>query len=97
MTEPAAQWLELSLVVDGELAEAVAEVLSRYAPGGVAVESTGIRDKTEGEGVPKGPLRVAAYLPVDHRLSEVRRQIEEALGHLSAIRPLPTVRTRWIR
>ena len=97
MTEPAAQWLELSLVVDGELAEAVAEVLSRYAPGGVAVESTGIRDETEGEGVPEGPLRVAAYLPVDHRLSEVRRQIEEALGHLSAIRPLPMVRTRWIR
>lgn len=97
MTEPAAQWLELSLVVDGELAEAVAEVLSRYAPGGVAVESTGIRDETEGEGGPEGPLRVAAYLPVGHRLSEVRRQIEEALGHLSAIRPLPMVRTRWIR
>ena len=57
MTDPQAQWLELSLVVDGELAEAVAEVLSRYVPGGVAVESTAIRDEPEGEGTPVGPLR----------------------------------------
>lgn len=97
MVPTEAQWLELALVVDGELAEAVAEVLSRYAPGGVAVESTGIRDEAEGEGVPEGPLRVTAYLPVDDRLGEVRRRIEEALGHLSAIRPLPPLRTRWIR
>lgn len=97
MAQSEAQWLELSLVVDGELAEAVTEVLSRYAPGGVAVESTGIRDEAEGEGVPEGPLRVAAYLPVDGNLSEARRQIEVALGHLSAIRPLPPLRTRWIR
>ena len=34
-------WLEVSLEVDGELAEAVAEVLARYAPGGVVVASTG--------------------------------------------------------
>jgi hypothetical protein len=31
----AGAWLEVSLTVDGELAEAVAEVLSRYAPNGV--------------------------------------------------------------
>ncbi len=91
-----AQWLELALVVDGELAEAVAEVFHRYVPGGVAVESTGIRDEPGGEGKPTGPLRVAAYLPVDGDLETTRRQIEEALGHLSAIRPLPPLQTRWI-
>ncbi len=31
-------WLEISVAVDAEAAEAVAEVLSRYAPGGVAIE-----------------------------------------------------------
>ena len=31
----AAAWLEVSLTVDGELAEAVAEVLARFAPDGV--------------------------------------------------------------
>ena len=34
-----AKWLEISLTVDGELAEAVAEVLDRFATGGVVVES----------------------------------------------------------
>ena len=33
------RWLEVSLVVDGELAEAVAEVLDRFASNGVVVES----------------------------------------------------------
>ncbi len=96
MDEPQPRWLELSLVVDGELAEAVAEVLSRYVPGGVAVESTAIRDEPGGEGQPEGPLRVVAYLPADDDLPAVRRRIEEALGHLSAIRPLPAWQTRWI-
>ena len=33
-------WLEVSLNVDGELAEAVAEVLRRFTPDGVVIEST---------------------------------------------------------
>ena len=35
-------WLEVSLNVDGELAEAVAEVLARYIPDGVVIESTAV-------------------------------------------------------
>ncbi len=31
-------WLEVSLIVDGELAEAVADVLRRYLPDGVVIE-----------------------------------------------------------
>ncbi|HKZ84998.1 MAG TPA: 50S ribosomal protein L11 methyltransferase, partial [Anaerolineae bacterium] len=31
-------WLEISIAVDAEAAEAVAEVLSRYAPNAVALE-----------------------------------------------------------
>ena len=33
-----AEWLEVSVEVDDETAEAVAEVISRYAPGGVVIE-----------------------------------------------------------
>jgi ribosomal protein L11 methyltransferase len=84
-------WLEVSVVVDGELAEAVAEVFSRFAPGGgVAIESTAVASAfPEGEGRAVGPLRVAAYLPVDDRLEETRRQLEEALWYLGRIQELP--------
>lgn len=82
-------WLEVSLIVDGEMAEAVAEVLARFAPNGVAIESTAVADDVESEGHPVGPLRVCAYLPVDEGLEETRQRIEESLWYLSRIRPLP--------
>ena len=34
-----ASWLEVSLTVNGETAEAVADVLTRFAPDGVALEA----------------------------------------------------------
>jgi ribosomal protein L11 methyltransferase len=82
-------WLEVSLTVDGEMAEAVAEVLSRYAPNGVAIESTVIEDSLEHEGHSVGPLRVCAYLPHDEATEETRQRIEESLWHLGRIRFLP--------
>ncbi len=69
--------------IDGEMAEAVSEVLSRYAyHQGVAIEASP-------EGVEASPVTVRAYLPVDDRIAQVRRQVEEAVWHLSQIRPLP--------
>jgi ribosomal protein L11 methyltransferase len=83
-------WLETSLIVDGELAEAVAEVLARFAPNGVVIESTAVTaNPDDSEGHPVGPLRVCAYLPVDEHLEETRRRLEEALWYLGRIRPLP--------
>jgi hypothetical protein len=39
-------WLEISIDVEGEMVEPVAEVFSRYAPGGVAIESVkGLADR----------------------------------------------------
>ena len=90
-------WLEISLTVDGELTEAVAEVLSRYAPDGVVVESTGIQPETTGEGRVVGPLRVYAYLPVDAALDGKRQRLEEALWHLGQIRPLPQPQYRPVQ
>ncbi len=82
-------WLEISLEVDGEMAEAVAEVLARFPSNGVVIESTAIEANPENEGQPIGPLRVCAYLEVDSQIEETRQRIEEALWYLGCIRELP--------
>jgi ribosomal protein L11 methyltransferase len=73
------------------LAEAVAEVLARFAPNGVVIEATRIVPEANGEGRAEGPLRVAAYLPVDGHLEAARRRLDEALWYLGRIQPLPAV------
>lgn len=75
-------WLEVSVETTGEGAEAVAEVLSRFASRGVAIEAGP-------EGPAVGPVFVRAYLPVDDELPQTRRRLEEALWHLSQILPIP--------
>jgi ribosomal protein L11 methyltransferase len=82
-------WLEVSLTVDGELAEAVADVLARFAPDGVVTESEVKFLNDEDEGTPTGDVCVRAYLPADGQLDETRRKLEQALGYLGMIRPLP--------
>ncbi len=82
-------WLRISLEVDPELAEAVSEVLARYLPGGVAIESTAITANAEDEGHPIGPLRVLGYIPHDAHTEAVRSQIEQGLRYLAMIQPLP--------
>ncbi len=87
----APRWLEVSLVVDGELAEAVADVLARFAPNGVVLESTAIRfQDEEDEGQPVGPIRVRAYLEMDAHIEKTRQKLEAALHYLNMIRPVPS-------
>ena len=76
------KWLEVGLRVDSEAAEAVAEVLARFAPRGVVIEAGP-------EGIGHGPVAVRAYLPADERIVRTQRQVEEALWHLGQILPLP--------
>ena len=83
-------WLEVSLTVDGELAEAVADVLARFAPNGVVLKSEIKFVNDEDEGAPTGPVRVCAYLPVDEHLAVTRRKLEEALWYLGRIQALPS-------
>lgn len=97
MTDSTERWLEISLEVDGEMAEAVAEVLALFAPNRVVLESTHIQDQPDGEGVPTGPVRVAAYFPVDEALEATRQRVEEALWHLHVIRPLPQPAYRFLQ
>jgi len=75
------EWLEVSVTVIPEIAESVAEVLSRYAPQGVAIEL--------GEGEPESPVTVRAYLAADEQLAERRQQVAEALWHLGQLGPVP--------
>jgi ribosomal protein L11 methyltransferase len=75
------EWLEASITVDNEAAEAVAEVLSRYAHRGVVIEA-GLAGGTA------SAVTVRAYLPADERVQANRRHIEEALWHLRQIWPI---------
>jgi ribosomal protein L11 methyltransferase len=89
LTMETKSWIEANLVVDGEMAEAVAEVMARFVSGGVVIESTQIADDVEGTGREVGPLRVCGYLPVDDSLEENKQYLLEAMWHLNQICPLP--------
>jgi ribosomal protein L11 methyltransferase len=82
-------WLEVSITVDGELAEAVADVLARFVPNGVMTEQGVKYNDAEDAGTPTGPITVRAYLTVDDQLEETRQKLEESLYFLGMIQPLP--------
>ncbi|HSQ26370.1 MAG TPA: 50S ribosomal protein L11 methyltransferase [Anaerolineales bacterium] len=92
-----ASWLEISLTVSGELAEPVAELLARFIPDGVVIESTAVvNPPDESEGHIVGPLRVFGYLPINDQLEGTRNQIEQGLWYLGRIQPLPAPQFRQI-
>jgi ribosomal protein L11 methyltransferase len=82
-------WMAVSMTVNGELAEAVSEVFSRFAPEGVVNEQAVDYTDEEDEGTPVGPITVRAYLPADEHLPETRLKLEQALFYLGMIQPLP--------
>jgi len=82
-------WLEVSLNVNGELAEAVADVLARFAPNGVVVENGVYFKDADDPGTSLDEVNVRAYLPVDEKLEETRQRLEEALWYLGSIQSLP--------
>jgi len=84
-----AKWLEVSMTVDPELAEAVSEVLSRHVSGGVVVESNVRYNDAEDEGTPYGPVRVYGYIAIDEKIEETRQKVAEGLWYLGRIQPLP--------
>jgi ribosomal protein L11 methyltransferase len=82
----AQDWLEVSVEVDGEAAEAVSEVLNRYGQGGVVIEHLLASGPGAHERV--NELRVKAYLPADDPV--LKRTVKEALWHLSQLYPIPS-------
>src|SRR3990172_1834849 len=83
-------WLEVSLTVNGELAESVADVFARFAPNGVMTEQGVKFVNDEDEGTATGPITVRAYLEVNDQLEETRQKLEESLFYLGMIQPVPT-------
>ncbi len=80
-------------MTEPETAEAVSEVLSRYAPNGVAIEQLA-RDIGLGadEGVSQDLeqiVAVRAYVSMLEDVEQKKQQIEEALWHLSRIAHIP--------
>ena len=89
-------WLEVSLTVDGELAEAVADVLARFAYSGVMMEQ-GVRyTDDEDAGTPTGPITVRAYLEMNDQIEETRQKVEESLYYLGRIQLLPAASYKQI-
>lgn len=78
-------WIEASVQVDGEAAEAVSQVINRYVPGGAVIEQD-----------PNAPdnLTVKVFLPPDSH--ETQRKIKEGLWHLGQIYPIPEPRFRLL-
>ena len=82
-------WLELTVQAHPEAIESVSELLSRYAPGGVAIEEPiELLDEGQEYRVLSGqPVKVRAYLPIDGKEEEVRQRVAEGLWHLSSLGP----------
>jgi len=83
-------WLEVSLTVNGELAEAVADVMARFAYSGVMMEQGVKYTDDEDAGTPTGPITVRAYLEVNDQLEDTRQKLEESLYYLGMIQNLPS-------
>lgn len=90
MDKPKA-WLEASIICSGELAEAVAEVFSRFSPDGVVMNSVTRYDSLGHEEIPTGNMQVVAYFPQDESTESVRNQLEQAIWHMSQIVPLDPI------
>ena len=90
MDKPKA-WLEASIICSGELAEAVAEVFSRFSPDGVVMNSVTRYDSLGHEEVPTGNMQVVAYFPQDESTESLRNQLEQAIWHMSQIVPLDPI------
>ena len=94
MADP--RWLEVSMTVDPELAEAISELLSRFVSNGVVVESGVTYNDAEDEGTPFGPAKVYGYLAIDENIEETRQRLEEGLWQLGRIQSLPKPNYRTI-
>ncbi|NLF49735.1 MAG: 50S ribosomal protein L11 methyltransferase [Leptolinea sp.] len=95
MADP--RWLEVSLTGDGEIVEAVSEVMGRFVTGGVVTESGVEYRGDEDEGTAVGPVRIFGFIVVDENLETTRHNLEEALWHLGQIHPLPPLEFRYIK
>lgn len=83
------RWLELTVRTHPEAIESVSELLSRYMPGGVAIEEPiELIDEGQAYRVLTGQsVQVHAYLPIDGKEEETQRHVAEGLWHLASLGP----------
>ena len=91
-----ASWLEVSLQVSLEQAEAVAEVLGRFTQKGVVIEQCMEEDNLSPIPIWQNSVKVFCYLFADEEVEEHKIRLEESLWHLSQIQPLPAPTYRLI-
>jgi ribosomal protein L11 methyltransferase len=83
------RWIEVKFACNGELAEALAEVLGRFVSSGIVLEAVTRFNPQTQENEPTGQMMVSGYLPADDQLEQKRHKLEVALWHLGQIMPLP--------
>jgi ribosomal protein L11 methyltransferase len=83
------EWLEVSVTVDGEAAEAVADFLRPFAYGeGVVLEQLGDNSSPDPEAL-FAEMTARIYLPGDADSPGLRRRIQEGLYHMGRLYPIP--------
>jgi ribosomal protein L11 methyltransferase len=84
------QWIEVSIETNGEIAEAIVDVLLRYGHQGVVIEHTDFEmDAWEDEVTQSDQLVVKAYLPADVHAQDKQQQLRDALRYMNMITPIP--------
>lgn len=82
-------WLEVSVITDGEGAEAVAEKLRPFAyDDGVVIEQLGDMNSVELDALDTA-VTVKIYLPQEQDTPQTRRRIEEVIYFLGRLYPIP--------
>jgi len=90
-------WIEVSVEVDGEAAEAVADLLSRYGHQGVVIEQAGFPIEVWPDEIPPADnLIVRAYYPDDERAEEATATLREAFYQMGRLYPLPEPQFRVV-
>lgn len=86
-----AQWVEVSLRVDGEAAEAVASELHKWCHQGMSIEHDGIEPDKYDDGEVPAPkmLIVRGYFPADSQAETVKGEINRVIGYLNMMYPMP--------
>ncbi len=92
-----ANWVEVSLVVTPEQAEAVAEVMGRFTREGVVIEQAALPDNPLEENLLEDHVRVYGYFFADSSTEARKQRLEEALWHLGQIQELPPAQYRLIQ
>ncbi len=83
-------WIEVMVEVDGEAAEAVADVFQRYGHQGVAIEQAGFPMEVWPDEIPPADrLIVRAYFPENEEAEESKQKLREALYYMGKLYPMP--------